>query len=90
MLDSTVSDCKTISLWLQNKIAGINKVATSEISENIPLSDYGLDSLQAVSLTGDLGEWLKIDVDPTLIWDYPTIQSLSEFLSQELCVEKIV
>ncbi len=39
-------------------------------------NDFGLDSSSAVILTGDLGEWLGYDLDPTLLLDYPTLESL--------------
>ena len=44
---------------------------------------YGLDSLQMVSLVGDLELWLGRALAPTLAWDYPTIDALSRRLAGE-------
>jgi len=32
-------------------------------------------------LTGDLMDWLKIDVDPAILYDHPTIELVSAHLS---------
>jgi acyl carrier protein len=55
-----------------------------EVDVTIPFDRYGLDSLTAVSLTGDLQDWLGVEVDPTLLYDYPTIEELVKYLSRNL------
>ena len=52
----------------------------SAIDESKPLSRYGLDSITAVMLTGELEEWLKRPVSPDLLVEYKTIDALSGFL----------
>jgi acyl carrier protein len=37
-----------------------------------------------VVLSGDLQTWLEIELDPTLLYDYPTIQSLAEYLVEKI------
>ena len=49
-----------------------------EIDVTIPLERYGLDSRAAVTLAGDLEDWLGRPVPVTLVWDYPTIEEISE------------
>ena len=49
-----------------------------------PFDRYGLDSMMAVNLTAVLEEWLGRDFSPTLPYDYPTIQSLSQHLADQL------
>ncbi|MCB0000888.1 MAG: hypothetical protein KDE56_34235, partial [Anaerolineales bacterium] len=72
----------TITAWLIEKIAAQLKLPASHINPNEPFANYGLDSLQAVSLAGDLETWLDRDLPPTLIWDYPTITTLAAHLAQ--------
>ena len=47
----------------------------------LPFVDYGLDSVQAVSIVGDLETWLGRSLSPTLIWDFPTIEDLAKHLA---------
>jgi acyl-CoA synthetase (AMP-forming)/AMP-acid ligase II len=45
---------------------------------------YGLDSSAAVGLTGDLEDWLETEIDPTLLYDYPTVEAIVKHLSLEI------
>ena len=74
----------TLSNWLVERVAYYLNKDTSEINTDSPLAGYGLDSVYAVSLCGDLEDLLSIYVEPTLAWDYPTIDEIVEFLQQEL------
>ncbi len=55
----------------------------SAIDPRQPFTYYGLGSVQAVSLTGDLEVFLNRKLSPTLAWDYPTIESLANFLAND-------
>jgi acyl carrier protein len=46
-----------------------------------PLSEIGLDSLMAVELRNVLGSMLGKPLPATIIFDYPTIDALTDFLS---------
>ena len=54
----------------------------NRIDKQTHFNDFGLDSSSAVILTGDLGEWLGYDLDPTLLLDHPTLESLINHLSE--------
>jgi len=47
----------------------------------VPLAEMGVDSVHAVSLVGDVELHFDIDVDPTMIFDYPTLSAIAEFIS---------
>jgi acyl carrier protein len=47
----------------------------------VPLAQMGVDSVHAVSLVGDVEAHFDIDVDPTMIFDYPTLARIAEFIS---------
>jgi acyl carrier protein len=38
----------------------------------------------AIGLTGDLEDWLGTRLDPTLLYDYPTVAALAKHLAIEL------
>ena len=41
----------------------------------------GLDSSATIGMTGDLGEWLGFDFDPTMAYDHPSIDQLARHLA---------
>ena len=73
-----------IKTWIVNYIADLLEVEPSKIDGSIPFDRYGLDSSAAVGLAGDLEDWLDEELDPTMLYDYPTIDSLTEHLVIEL------
>ena len=71
-----------IEEWLVNYIAQVLEIEPDEIDVTVPYERYGLDSAAGVTLTGDLSEWLGCSIDPSILYDYPTIESLVEYLTQ--------
>lgn len=75
---------KEIQTWIVNYVAELLEVKPNKIDVTIPFDRYGLDSSAAVGLAGDLETWLEQELDPTLLYDYPTIESLTQYLVEEL------
>lgn len=50
-----------------------------DIDGQTPLTDYGLDSMNAMELVGEIEAKFDIQLDPTLLWEVPTIDELVEF-----------
>ena len=71
-----------IQHWLVRRVASELDLAPNEIDVSVPVERYGLDSRTAASLSGDLEDWLGRSVPATLIWDYPTIEEISEHLKE--------
>lgn len=69
-----------LAAWLVERVAEYVGRRPQEIETNVPLSEYGLDSVFALTLTGDLEDYLEIEVEPTVIWDNPTVEKLSKAL----------
>lgn len=72
---------EAIQVWLVSQIAERLKVHPSRIDVREPLAHYGMDSVQAVSIAGDLEAWLGRRLPPTLAYDYPTIHALAQYLA---------
>jgi acyl carrier protein len=70
--------------WIVTYLADLLETEPEEIDVTIPFDRYGLDSSAAVGLTGDLENWLGTEVEPTLLYDYPTVEALVEHLSAQL------
>jgi glutamate-1-semialdehyde-2,1-aminomutase len=75
---------QAIQAWLVSNIAERLRVNPQDIEVQQPFSRYGLDSVAAVSLSGELGDWLGRKLSPTLVYDYPTIEALVPRLVEEL------
>ena len=79
-----ISDYGTdaISAWLVDRIASEMNVEPETISLDETFSNLGLDSLKTLVITAKLGEFLGAEeLNPALLWDYPTIQKLAEHLT---------
>ena len=74
-------DTSEIQDWIISYIAELLEVEPERVDPTIPFDRYGLDSSAAYALTGDLEDWLDREIDPTAIYDYPTVEALSEHLS---------
>lgn len=73
---------ENIRPWLIHKITRHLGMTPEKFDPARPFSDYGLASKDAVELSGDLGDWLGHRFSPTLLWKYPSVESLAEYLSQ--------
>ncbi|MFQ5794226.1 MAG: AMP-binding protein [Candidatus Bipolaricaulia bacterium] len=72
-----------IEAWLVSQISGRLGMDPDDIDIGQPFVQYGLDSIQAVSIAQELETWLGLSLSPTLAWDYPTIEALSRHLIEE-------
>ncbi len=70
-----------LQTWLAERIAHYLNKSSEEIDLTLPFSFYGLDSVAALGLSGELEERLRVKLPPTLTWDFPTIESLSRHLA---------
>ena len=75
---------REIQTWIVNYVAELLEVNPDRIDVTIPFDRYGLDSSAAVGLAGDLEDWLERELDPTLLYDYPTIEALTQHLVESL------
>ena len=78
------NDSKAVQEWMVTKLSNTLGVPARDIDIELPFTSFGLDSINAFNLTGDLAEWLGHSLPPTLLWDYPTVQSLADHLGKKL------
>jgi acyl carrier protein len=69
--------------WLVSYLAELLDIEPDAIDVKVTFDRYGLDSSAAIAMTGDLADWLGSELDPTLIYDYPTIEALVTNLLEE-------
>ncbi len=70
-----------IQAWLVARVSETLGIAPQEIDVREPFVSYGLGSTEAVSLAGELAEWLERKLSPALVYEYPTIEALALHLA---------
>jgi len=74
---------KKASDWIINKISLIYKIPSDHIDVDKNLSDYGLDSINAIAITGELEELFEIELPSALLWNCNTISKIAEYISAQ-------
>ncbi|MGK7956662.1 MAG: AMP-binding protein, partial [Crocosphaera sp.] len=72
------------TVYLKGLIAKVLKVDSSTIDWTQPLTSMGLDSLTVVQLSDLLQEHLGSSFQATLIFEYPTIETLANYFATEV------
>jgi len=71
----------TIEGWLVSQLAERLELEALEIDVEEDFTNYGLNSIEAINLSGDLETILGRRLPPTLLWDYPNICTLAKYLA---------
>ncbi|WP_405528120.1 type I polyketide synthase [Streptomyces avidinii] len=72
-----------LETWLRRRIAELARLGSGEdISVHEPLAAYGLSSIDAVALAGELGALLDRKVSPTIAYEYPTLREILDHLRE--------
>lgn len=73
-----------IQNWLVSYLAELLVIEANKINLTIPFDRYGIDSSTAIGLTGDLEKWLGINLDPTLVYDYPSVEAFAHHVAEQV------
>lgn len=74
----------SLNAFIREKASEYLKRSSDDIALDHPLSEYGIDSVAAVSLCADIEDFLDIDIEPTLAWDHPTIEKMTSHLMTQI------
>jgi len=81
------TDVPPLQRWLTERVALYLEKTPDQIDPTVALAEIGLDSVYALSMCGDIEDHLGLEVDATLIWDYPTIAAIANHLHNELVLK---
>ncbi|MFD5572531.1 acyl carrier protein [Streptomyces cadmiisoli] len=70
--------------WLTERVAFHLHRSPREIDPDTPLADYGIDSVAAISICGEIEEHFRLAVAPTVAYDYPTVHAIGGHLAELL------
>jgi acyl transferase domain-containing protein/acyl-CoA synthetase (AMP-forming)/AMP-acid ligase II/acyl carrier protein len=74
--------------WLRMQVSQILNTPVEKIKNSVVLNQYGIDSLSAVGLSGQIEEYLKRSISPTVFYNYPTINAITNYLFQNTIQDK--
>ncbi|MCP3801988.1 acyl carrier protein [Allokutzneria sp. A3M-2-11 16] len=84
--DTSNASKQTVREWTRERVAVHTKHSPCDVADDVPLYRYGLDSLYAVTLCLEVQERFGLVIEPTTIWDNPTVEKLATFIEGELSV----
>lgn len=75
-------DAQAIRGWLVTNIAALLDSQPDTIDPHALVTSFGLSSAEAVSLSGELADWLGTPLSPLLVYEHPTIDRLAHHLAE--------
>jgi acyl carrier protein len=83
-METTLPTYDTLVDWLISRIAAYLNTDPDTIETDVVFGDYGVDSVFALNLCTDLEHEFGILAQPTITWDYPTIDAIAGHLTEDL------
>ncbi|MBV1922142.1 MAG: FAD-dependent oxidoreductase [Pseudomonadales bacterium] len=74
------ADVSTTKHWLKRLVASSLRVNEEEISTDLELSMFGIDSAQALAMTSRISKYVGYEITPSVLYEQPTINILSLYL----------
>lgn len=78
---SNPSDVDQLSRWLAAQVAAVLERPASEILVGHTFSQMALDSARMLTLAGRISEGLGLDLSPTVLFDFPSVERLAAHLA---------
>jgi len=82
-----ISYCDKVQDWLVRYLADTLDLNPDDIGETTLFTHYGLDSSSTAILTAELMDWLGVEIALDDVYQYPTIEKLSQYLSEKFSGE---
>lgn len=74
---------QALTTWLVDQVKTIAKVEADVIDINEQFINYGLNSVDAVNLSGELEDYLGYEIPASIMYEFSTINELVQHLSSE-------
>ena len=75
-LNNGQADAKNVEEWLILNLADVLNLPADKIEDNEPFASYGLDSSAAAGLAGKINKDFNLEIDPTVFWEFSTVETL--------------
>lgn len=74
--DNKKSDAATRRAWIVHYLANLLSIELDQVSVAKGLGDYGLDSVDAMVMAGEMGTHFGVEIDPADFTDFDTLQEM--------------
>lgn len=71
-----MNDDPDLSDWVRRHLSGVLGIAPEHVVLDRTLAEYGLDSVDAVLMAGELEEAFGIEIDPAGFIQFDTIEAM--------------
>lgn len=75
--------------WLVERIAKQLKIPPGQVDPSRSFESYGLDSLAAIKLAGDLEKLVEQRLSPALLFEHQSVDALARYLTDELSLTEL-
>jgi acyl carrier protein len=69
-----------IQRWIVRHLSESLAVPPETIKRSGVFNELGVDSTIGIEMTGSLSDWLALELDPTVVYDFPTVTLLANQL----------
>jgi acyl carrier protein len=73
-----------VESWMTEWLIARAGVQPSDVDLERSFADYGLDSMTAVEMSGEIEDWSGVELTPVVAWNHPTVARLSSFIVDQL------
>jgi acyl carrier protein len=70
--------------WLRDRLAFHLEVPPADLHSDQRLPALDIDSIQAITLAGEISDRFELQVDPLVVWDHPTVGAFAIHIHQQL------
>jgi acyl carrier protein len=82
-MKSVIINEEILSSWFREKLSEETGVRESDIRLDASVESFSLDSLSLVTLSHDLETLIDRSLDPTVFWQFPTVNDLIKWLLEQ-------
>jgi alkylation response protein AidB-like acyl-CoA dehydrogenase/3-oxoacyl-(acyl-carrier-protein) synthase/acyl carrier protein len=75
---------ETIKIWIEKWLIKQLQIDVESLNRHTSFADYGIDSVMAIELVQDLEDLLELSIEVTILWNFPNIESLGEYLARKI------
>ncbi|MBQ1098895.1 amino acid adenylation domain-containing protein, partial [Streptomyces sp. b94] len=74
---------EAVATWLLDQLAAELRFDRAKLAGNVPVHDYGMDSIMVSQLVQTVAQRLDVSVDPSALLEHPTVDGFAAYLGEE-------
>jgi acyl carrier protein len=83
MTAQPITNRADLETWMSGFLAGRLGLPTAEIDRQALMTDYGMDSVTAISMLEELSKVVGFEIDPDVVRDCPTVSALAGHVHEQ-------